>query len=114
MHTIVELPQYLREAKRLLSEKEREAIINYLATNPKAGVIMQGTGGIRKLRWTRPGTGKRGGVRIIYYYYNQTIPLYLLTLFAKGDKSNLSKAEQNELVKFIQPLVKSSPRKRYE
>jgi len=64
--TIVELPQYIRRAERLLDEEERNRLIDYLATRPKSGVVMQGTGGIRKLRWARKGTGKSGGVRVIY------------------------------------------------
>jgi hypothetical protein len=55
MHTVVELPEYLRQVERLLSERERQALVDYLAEHPKAGVIMRGTGGIRKLRWARPG-----------------------------------------------------------
>lgn len=61
---------------------------------------MQGTGGIRKLRWSAQGKGKSGGVRIIYYYHNGTMPLFLLTVFGKGEKANLSKSERNQLAKF--------------
>lgn len=67
---------------------------------------MQGTGGIRKLRWAAQGKGKSGGVRVIYYYHNETIPLFLLTVFGKGEKANLSKAERNDLAKFTMTLVK--------
>ena len=67
MHTVVELPEYMRRAKRLLSEDDGQELIDYLAEHPEAGIIMPGTGGIRKLRWARTGMGKRGGVRIIYY-----------------------------------------------
>ncbi len=65
---------------------------------------MSGTGGVRKLRWSSKGKGKSGGVRIIYYYHNNSIPLFLLTVFGKNDKSNLTKAEKNELSKLI-PLI---------
>ncbi|WP_198342162.1 type II toxin-antitoxin system RelE/ParE family toxin [Nitrosococcus watsonii] len=67
---------------------------------------MQGTGSIRKLRWTRQGSGKSGGVRVVYYYHDERIPLYLLTAFGKGEKDNLSKAKRNELAKLVQLLVK--------
>jgi hypothetical protein len=60
----VELLEYLRQAERLLLEQARTDIVDYLATHPKAGVIMRGTGGIRKLRWARVGMGKSGGVRV--------------------------------------------------
>jgi hypothetical protein len=68
---------------------------------------MQGTGGVRKLRWSRYGTGKSGGVRVIYYYHNEKIPLYLLTVFGKGEKDNLSKAQRNEVAKLIRVLVQA-------
>jgi hypothetical protein len=67
---------------------------------------MQGTGGIRKLRWSAKGKGKSGGVRVIYYFHNGTMPLFLLTLFGKGEKANLSKAERNELAKLTSLLRK--------
>ena len=68
---------------------------------------MQGTGGIRKLRWSAHGRGKSGGIRIIYYYHNESIPLFLLTVFGKGEKANLSKGERNELAKFTSLLIKN-------
>lgn len=105
MQTIAEMPEYSRRAERLLSETERQAIIDHLAAFPKAGVIMQGTGGIRKLRWSRQGAGKSGGVRVIYYFHSEQMPLYLLTVFGKGEKANLSKAERNELAKLVRLLV---------
>jgi len=68
---------------------------------------MQGTGGIRKLRWSAHGKGKSGGVRVIYYFHNELMPLYLLTVFGKGEKANLSKAERNDLAKLTAILVQS-------
>lgn len=105
MQTIAELPEYFRKSERLLSDLERKQIVDYLAANPKAGAIMQGTGGIRKLRWAREGMGKSGGVRVIYYYFNESMPLYLLTVFGKGEKDNLTKTERNELAKLTKLLV---------
>lgn len=104
MQTIVEIPEYLRKAAAVLGEDEKPGIINRLARNPVAGVVVTGTGGIRKLRWSRPGTGKSAGVRVVYFYHDQVTPLFLLTLFAKGDKANLSKSERNELAKLAQIL----------
>ncbi|MGB5456051.1 MAG: type II toxin-antitoxin system RelE/ParE family toxin [Gammaproteobacteria bacterium] len=107
MQTIVELPEFLRKSEKLLTASQRIDIINYLAAHPAAGDIMQGTGGIRKLRWSAHGRGKRGGMRIIYYYHNESIPLFLLTVFGKGEKANLSKGERNELAKFTSLLIKN-------
>ena len=105
MQTIVELPEFQRRSSSLIDEDERQRIISYLAAHPQAGVIMQGTGGIRKFRWASGNKGKSGGVRVIYYYHNDQIPLFLLSIFAKSEKANLSKAERNQLAKFIDQLV---------
>lgn len=96
MLTIAELPEYIRRAEKLMSVSERLDIINYLASHPKAGDLMEGTGGVRKLRWGRGAQGKSGGFRVIYY---------LLTLFAKNERANISKAERNELAKLVDLLV---------
>lgn len=105
MHGIAELPTYSRLANKLLSEDERRDLIDYLAEHPQDGDLMEGTGGVRKLRWRRGGQGKSGGVRVIYYYHDDCMPLYLLTLFSKGDKANLTKAERNELAGLVEILV---------
>ncbi len=105
MLTIAELPEYIRKAEKLMSAAERLDIVNYLAAHPKAGDLMEGTGGVRKLRWGRGAQGKSGGVRVIYYVHSEAMPLYLLTLFAKNEKSNISKAERNELAELIDLLV---------
>ena len=105
MLTIAELPEYIRRAEALLGASERQAVINHLAAHPRAGELMQGTGGIRKLRWGRGGKGKSGGVRVVYYLHSEAMPLYLLTLFAKNEQANLSKAERNALSELVDILV---------
>lgn len=102
---IAELPSYARLATKLLDPQERQDLIAYLANHPEAGDIMEGTGGVRKLRWGRGSQGKSGGVRVIYYYHDAHMPLYLLALFAKGDKANLTKAERNDLAVLVDYLV---------
>jgi len=81
--------------------------LSYLAAHPKTGDLIEGTDGVRKLRWGRGGRGKSGGVRIIYYYHSELMPLCLLTLFAKNEQDNLSKAERNELAKLVDLLVEA-------
>ena len=103
--TVIELPEYIWRADELLNEAERKSVIDYLAAHPRAGDIMEGTGGIRKIRWARGGKGKSSGVRVIYYYHDQRIPLYLLTIFGKNEKSNITKSERNELAKLVGILV---------
>ena len=75
MITIVELPEFIRRSKKLLTEDEQSNLINYLATHPTAGVLMQGTGGIRKVRWKREGAGRSSGVRVVYYFHSERYPL---------------------------------------
>ena len=98
MITIAEVPEYIRQADKLLTESERQDVLNYLAAHPKDGDLIEGTGGIRKLRWGRGGRGKS-------YYHSDTMPLYLLTLFAKNERDNLRKAERNELAKLVDILT---------
>lgn len=105
MITIAEVPEYIRQAEKLLSAEERQDIVSYLAAHPKAGDLIEGTGGIRKLRWGRGGRGKSGGVRVIYYHHSEVMPLYLLALFAKNEQANLSKADRNGLAKLVDVLV---------
>lgn len=107
MITVAEVPEYIRRVEKLLSIVERRDVIDYLAAHPKAGDLMEGTGGIRKLRWGRGGQGKSGGVRVIYYFHSEAMPLYLLTLFAKNERANLSKAERNELAGLVEILVQT-------
>lgn len=111
MLTIAELPEFMRRSEKLLTEAERQDIIRFLAERPKAGDLMEGTGGVRKMRWGRGGQGKSAGVRVIYYFYDEAMPLYLLTLFAKGDQANLSKAERNHLADLVKLLVQIWKRK---
>lgn len=105
MQTVAETPEYLRRAEKLLTNSERMDLVSYLAAHPKAGDLMEGTGGVRKLRWARAGKGKSGGVRIIYYVHSDAMPLYLLTLFAKSERANLGKAERNALLGMVDTLV---------
>ena len=67
--------------------------------------LIEGFGGVRKLRWARDGRGKSGGVRVIYYFHSEAMPLYLLTMFAKNERANLSKAERNALAGLVDALV---------
>ena len=106
MITVVETRSFQRKALQLLSEIEKAELIAYLSMHPGAGVLIKGTGGIRKLRWARSGGGKSGGVRVVYYFHNHEIPLYLLTLFGKNEKSNLSMEEKTDLSRLVRKLVK--------
>ena len=104
-NTIAELPEYIKRSDSLLTESERKNVIDYLSEHPKSGAMIEGTGGIRKLRWSKGKKGKSGGVRIIYYYHDERIPLYLMTMFGKNERANLTKADRNALSKLVKILV---------
>ena len=104
--TVVETPSFLRDSKKLLDDEEREVLVNYLSSSPTAGTLIKGTGGIRKIRWTRDDSGKSGGYRVIYFFYSMEMPLFILNVFAKNEKGNISQAERNELKKLTNVLVK--------
>jgi hypothetical protein len=104
-HTVVETPEFVAGVSRVLTEGERLELIDYLAANPMAGDLMQGTGGARKLRWGAKGRGKRGGARVITFFGGPTVPVFLLAIFSKGERANLSRAERNELHQVLARLV---------
>jgi hypothetical protein len=98
MHTVLETIAYLKAADDAgMDEEERIAVLDLIAANPEAGAVMPGCGGARKLRVRKPGKGKSGGYRVISYYAGDVLPVFLLTVFAKGEKDNLTKAERNAL-----------------
>jgi hypothetical protein len=87
VQTVVETPTYLRAANAVYSETEREEIVLTIAANAEAGDVMPGTGGYRKLRFARPGMGKRGGGRVIYLYGGEDLPIFLITVYTKSEKA---------------------------
>ncbi|MBU4525073.1 MAG: type II toxin-antitoxin system RelE/ParE family toxin [Proteobacteria bacterium] len=108
MITVVETPTFLKDVKRAdLSEDKHRELVNFLATYPEAGVMMEGTGGVRKVRFAGQGRGKSGAYRIVYYFHSVEIPLFALALLAKNEKANLSKAERNELKALMPQIVEA-------
>jgi hypothetical protein len=106
MHTVIETPNYLQDAKDAgLSGDEMAAIIQAIAFDPKAGDLMVGTGGARKIRFAASGKGKRGGVRTVHYFGGDDVPVFMLAVIKKGDRDNLSKAECNALRKELQGIA---------
>ncbi len=86
-----------------MADDEREALIDAIAANPEAGVSLGG--GLRKVRIARPGGGKSSGYRTVYVFGGTHMPIFLVTVFAKNEKDNLSKSEQAELVKLGKTLI---------
>jgi hypothetical protein len=98
MQTVIETPDFIADAKTVgLSSDEREEIVEFISENPKAGDLISGSGGARKVRFAGRGKGKSGGYRVITYFGGGDIPVFLLNVFSKGDRVNLSKAEVNAL-----------------
>lgn len=98
MHTVVETPSFIRHAKKAgVTDEELAFIIASLARHPAAGDEIRGTGGARKVRFPARGKGKRGGYRVIAFYSGKDIPVFLLDVYAKGEKISLTAAEKKEL-----------------
>jgi hypothetical protein len=108
MHTVTELKSFRRAAEKAgMSERDIDALIDYLAENPKAGAEIVGTGGCRKVRFAIEGNnkGKSGGVRTITLFTGEDLPIFLLTVFGKSQKVSLSQAEKNGLKSIADQIV---------
>ena len=106
MHAVIETPSYLADAKATgLTEQERIAIVSLLAAKPSADDLIPGTGWARKLRVAGRGKGKSGGYRVITFFGGRDVPVFLLNLFAKGDRIDLSQADRNALREELAGLV---------
>lgn len=88
-----------------LSADEYRLLQLHLVEHPEAGALIPGSGGLRKLRWGLPGQGKRGGARIIYYWTVATTRLYLLFLYPKNERSDLTRAQ----LRTLKALVEDGP-----
>ena len=98
MQTVVETPVFLSEARSLgMPDAERLAIVTWIAANPEAGDVIEGTGGARKVRFAGRGKGKSGGYRVITFFTGTDIPVFLLNIFAKNEKTDLTAKERRHL-----------------
>lgn len=108
MHTIVETPIFIRRAKKLgVTDAELDAIKTLLAHMPNAGDEMPGTGGARKLRFAAKSKGKSGGYRVITFYSGIDIPVFLLDVYAKTERIDLTQDEKNTLKKILGGIVEA-------
>lgn len=98
MHTVVETNAYLRDVKPAgMTADECQEAIHAVASDPRIGDLIEGTGGVRKFRLAGRGFGKSGGFRIVTYFGGVDVPVFLLAALSKGERANISKAERNEL-----------------
>ena len=110
--SVVEAPEFLSATRKLMSDDERALLVDYLAHNPTAGDLVQGTGGIRKVRWALDGRGKRGGARVIYFYHDADMPLFALTAYAKNERADLSQQDKNDFRRLTTMLVDAFKRRK--
>ena len=103
LQTVVETPAYLAAAKGVLSERDRSEVVNTVALDPEAGVGLGG--GLRKVRISRQGSGKRGGARVVFLFSGRDIPVFLLTVFAKNEKATLTTRERKALIAAAKQIV---------
>lgn len=101
MHTFIELPTFAKYREDYLDDADFASLQAQLSAQPTKGDVVPGTGGVRKLRWTRAGMGKRGGLRIIYYVQDTKGRIWLLTLFAKSARENIAAATLRKIREVI-------------
>lgn len=112
MHAVSLLHSFLRAADEAgMSNDEIEKLVDFIAENPTAGTEIRGTGGCRKVRIPGRGKGKSGGYRVVTFYTGVSIPVFLITVFSKGDTENLSGSERNELKKLTEAILVEYTRK---
>jgi hypothetical protein len=101
---VIRSSRYERAAARLLRPSAQQELEEFIAVDPARHPVLPGTGGFRKARWRRPGSGKSGGVRLIYYFMVRPDLVFLADLYAKNDKENLTHAERNQLQKIASEI----------
>jgi hypothetical protein len=108
MQTVVETSSYLSAAKSSgMTGAETKAVVDLIAANPKAGDLIVGSGGCRKVRIAGKGKGKSGGYRVITYFYNEDIPVFLLWVLSKGSVANLTDEQVKQLAKATKAIAQS-------
>ena len=108
MHTVVFTPIFLAQVKRSgISGDDLNDIATTVSSDPQGGDLMAGTGGARKMRHAGRGRGKSGGYRTIHYWGGDDVPVFLLAMYGKGEKSNLTKGERNELASILPRIAKA-------
>jgi hypothetical protein len=95
--TVNETSAFVRRAQKLLSTEEHEELLFFLALHPQSGDEIPGTGGVRKVRYAARGKGKSGGVRVIYYFFDEENPLYAIFLYGKNEQANLTPEQKQEV-----------------
>ena len=108
--TVVETPQFARQADTVWTDMERQEFVDFIARNPEVGDVIPETGGVRKVRWRRSGMGKRGGTRVVYFYYDATTPLFLLMVYAKAVREDVAPEAKRALADFATRVKRAARR----
>lgn len=108
---VIETEIFARRADKLFSAQERKDLIDYIAFNPHAGDEIPGTGGMRKLRMPAKDKGKRGGSRVIYFMFDESVPIYLLLCYGKNERADMTEA-QKKAAKAFATAIKQAARQR--
>lgn len=103
--TIIETNSFIRESRKLFDEVEINNLKSDLASYPALGDVIPGLKGIRKMRWQAQEKGTRGGARIIYFFYNEHLPLFLLDVYSKSKKQDLTSDEKKILNRFVDEIL---------
>lgn len=109
--SVTELAGYKRRADELLTAEEQDAVVDLIAYDPTRGDLIPGTGGLRKLRIAVGASGKRGGARVIYYFYNEDVPVLLMAIYAKNEKADLSERDKKKSVQYAKEFLEQWRRK---
>lgn len=104
---IVETPAYLRAVNEFWDSDTQNEFKNFIGTNFLLGDIIPDTSGLRKIRWKGNGKGKRAGARVIYYFYDENHPIYLLFAYSKNVQINLTDQEKKLMRSLVQQLKNS-------
>ena len=100
----IETPVFTRQVKEALADDDYRLLQLLLAIRPEVGDVIKGGGGIRKVRWALPGRGKSGGMRVIYYWRTTEAHLYMLFMFPKNQRSDLTSDQVKQLAKYVKEL----------
>jgi hypothetical protein len=101
---VVETDGFAKDARKIFTEDELGALHQHLGTLRELGNIISGSGGLRKARWSALNKGKRSGARVIYYYGGDHMPLFMIAIYTKSEKSDMTKAELKAATKLINVL----------
>ncbi len=108
--SVAETAAFIRQAAKLWTEDDRSTFVDFIGANPDTGDIIPDTGGLRKVRWGRPGAGKRGGVRVIYVYHDDLMPIYQLLIDAKAERENWT-GDEKRRARVLTESIKQTDRR---